>query len=151
MPVNVPVQIPAGTVSYFAYFPVPSDWLVCNGAALSRTTYGALFAFIGTTYGAGDGSTTFNIPDLRGEFIRGSDSGRGVDSGRATGTAQAGQMPNHAHSVAVSSSTAGGANRAAGSNGALLGYNGESAAQGGTENGSENRPRNVAMLPCIKF
>ena len=56
-------------------------WLKANGAAVSRTAYGDLFAKIGTVFGSRDGSTTFNLPDLRGEFIRGWDNGRGVDSG----------------------------------------------------------------------
>jgi phage-related tail fiber protein len=71
-----------GKISMFARSTAPSGYLKCNGAAISRTTYEALFSAIGTTFGAGDGSTTFNIPDLRGEFIRGWDDARGVDSGR---------------------------------------------------------------------
>ena len=71
--------VPLGTVLAFATKTASSGWLECNGSAVSRTTYAALFAIIGTTYGAGDGITTFNIPDLRGEFIRGWDNGRGVD------------------------------------------------------------------------
>jgi len=71
--------VPLGTVLAFATKTASSGWLECNGSAISRTTYAGLFAIIGTTYGAGDGTTTFNIPDLRGEFIRGWDNGRGVD------------------------------------------------------------------------
>ncbi len=88
---------PAGTILAFAGSSVPSGYLIANGAALSRATYSALFGAISTTYGAGDGSTTFNIPDLRGEFLRGLDNGRGVDSGRALGTFQASQMSSHTH------------------------------------------------------
>ena len=80
---------PIGSVYTFAGATVPTGWLKCNGALLSRTTYAALFAVIGTTYGAGDGSTTFALPDLRGEFVRGVDDGRGVDAGRTLGSAQA--------------------------------------------------------------
>jgi hypothetical protein len=79
---------PAGAVMHFAQATAPNGWLVCNGQAVSRTTYAALFTAIGTTYGAGDGSTTFSLPDLRGEFIRGADVGRGVDAGRVVGSAQ---------------------------------------------------------------
>lgn len=68
----------AGTVVPFATLP-SADYLFCDGSAISRTVYARLWDKLGTTYGAGDGSTTFNIPDLRGEFIRGYDSGRGVD------------------------------------------------------------------------
>ena len=84
--------IKAGTVAHFAANSAPAGWLKANGAAISRSAYAGLFAAIGTTYGAGDGSSTFNVPDLRGEFLRGLDDGRGVDSGRGIGTAQLGQM-----------------------------------------------------------
>ncbi|NUE80513.1 tail fiber protein [Snodgrassella sp. ESL0304] len=57
----------------------PVGWLKANGAALSRSTYANLFAAIGTRFGEGDGSTTFNLPDLRGLFLRGWDDGRGLD------------------------------------------------------------------------
>lgn len=79
---------PSGSVSAFAGQSAPSGYLLCNGQAVSRTAYAALFAAIGTTYGAGDGTTTFNVPDLRGEFVRGLDAGRGVDAGRVLGAAQ---------------------------------------------------------------
>ena len=80
--------IPAGMVAPFAQTSAPSGWLVCNGNAVSRTSYADLFSAIGTTYGAGDGSSTFNVPELRGEFIRGLDNSRGIDSGRANGSFQ---------------------------------------------------------------
>ena len=60
-----------GSVMYFAGNTVPTGYLEANGALVSRTTYSDLFAAIGTIYGAGDGSTTFKLPDLRAEFIRG--------------------------------------------------------------------------------
>lgn len=88
-----------GRVEAFARSTAPAGWLKCGGQAVSRTTYAALFAAIGTTYGVGDGSTTFNLPDLRGEFVRGLDDGRGVDTGRGLGTGQAGQNAAHTHGV----------------------------------------------------
>lgn len=88
---------PAGMISFFANSSPPSGWLRCDGSAVSRTTYSDLFAAIGTLYGAGDGSTTFNIPDLRGEFIRVFDAGRGVDAGRAFGSAQAQSVESRTH------------------------------------------------------
>lgn len=91
--------IPVGIVLSFARSTPPSGFLACNGAAVSRTTYSGLFAIIGTTFGAGDGSTTFNIPDLRGEFVRGWDDGRGVDAARAFGSAQADAFRTHTHTV----------------------------------------------------
>lgn len=78
-----------GGISIFPYTALPAGYLECNGQAVSRTTYALLFAKIGTTYGAGNGSTTFNLPDLRGEFVRGWDNGRGIDAGRTIGSSQA--------------------------------------------------------------
>lgn len=66
----------------------PEGFLFCDGQAVSRTDYARLFAVIGTTFGAGDGTTTFNVPDLRGEFMRGADRGRGVDASRTLGSWQ---------------------------------------------------------------
>ena len=71
---------------------VPAGWLLCDGTAVSRTTYAALFAAIGTLWGAGDGVTTFNLPDARGQFLRGLDRGRGVDPGRTMGSNQLGTL-----------------------------------------------------------
>ncbi|WP_256856057.1 phage tail protein [Rodentibacter ratti] len=81
-----------GEVGFFARATPPSGWLKANGAAVSRTTYAALFAAIGTTFGAGDGRTTFNLPDLRGEFLRGLDDGRNIDSNRRLGSWQKGTI-----------------------------------------------------------
>ena len=89
---------PGITVPY-AGSSAPSGWLLCNGQAVSRTTYAALFAIVATTYGTGDGSTTFNVPDLRGEFVRGLDGGRGVDTGRTLGSAQADELESHTHTA----------------------------------------------------
>ncbi len=91
--------VPSGTVLYFAGQTAPAGWLKANGAAVSRTAYAALFAAIGTTYGAGDGRSTFNLPDLRGEFLRGWDDGRGVDPGRGFGFGQADAMRQHYHGI----------------------------------------------------
>lgn len=77
--------------------PVPDNFLEENGQAVSRTTYSTLFALIGTAYGAGDGATTFNLPDSRGLFIRGWDNGRGIDAARAFASNQADQFQTHTH------------------------------------------------------
>lgn len=76
------------TTGQIAAFPAgaPSGWLECDGSAVSRTTYADLFAYLGTTYGAGDGSSTFNLPDYRGEFLRGFDNGAGNDPNAASRT-----------------------------------------------------------------
>lgn len=142
---------PAGQVAHFAMSSPPAGWLKANGALVSRTTYANLFLAIGTTFGAGDGSTTFALPDLRGEFLRGLDDGRGVDSGRALGSSQAHQMQSHTHAV----NGVGGTNASLGaaSAGGSDYYYGQlsPALAGGTSNSGENRPRNVALLACIKF
>jgi len=88
-----------GMVCYFAQSTPPAGYLKRNGAAVSRTTYARLFAKIGTTYGAGDGSTTFNLPDGRGVFDRGLDDGRGLDPGRTLGSYQESANLSHAHGV----------------------------------------------------
>ena len=97
--------VPSGSVFCMAVATVPSGYLECNGAEVSRTTYSVLFAVIGTAYGTGDGSSTFNLPDLRGEFIRGFDNGRGADSGRSIATSQSAQNASHNHSMSVSGTT----------------------------------------------
>lgn len=86
------ISVPIGSIFTFAMTTVPQGYLTCNGAAVGRNTYPALFNAIGTTYGAGNGSTTFNLPDLRGEFIRGWDNGRGIDPYRIFGTLQPGTL-----------------------------------------------------------
>ena len=87
------VALPAGMIAPFAMTTPPTGWLECNGAAISRSTYATLFAAIGTVHGAGDGSSTFNLPDLRASFIRGFDNSRGVDSGRSFGSFQDQGLP----------------------------------------------------------
>ena len=96
--------VPSGAVFCIAVASVPSGYLECNGQSVSRTTFAALFAVIGTQYGANN-SSTFKVPDLRGEFIRGFDNGRGVDSGRSIATSQSHQHPQHNHNVSASSSS----------------------------------------------
>ena len=143
----IEAALPAGKVDWFAMDTAPAGWLKANGAAVSRTTYSRLFSAIGTTFGVGDGSTTFNLPDLRGEFMRGWDDGRGVDGSRAFGSAQGGQIQSHEHGNSVSTSGAGaGGNR--------LIFDGK-VEQGNISTqsfgGNETRPRNIALLACIKY
>ena len=71
--------LPVGTISYFPDASIPSGWLSANGQAVSRTTYAALFAKIGTTYGVGNGTTTFNLPDGRGRALIGAGQGTGLN------------------------------------------------------------------------
>ena len=76
--------MPAGTVVPYAGASTPANWLLCAGQAVSRSTYSTLYAALGTTYGTGDGSTTFNLPDLRGRTVAGKDNMNGSAEGRLT-------------------------------------------------------------------
>jgi microcystin-dependent protein len=80
----ISVLMPTSTILSYAGSSAPTGYLLCNGASISRTTYSDLFAIIGTTYGVGDGSTTFNIPDLRGRVIAGQDDMGGSSANRLT-------------------------------------------------------------------
>jgi microcystin-dependent protein len=133
-----------GSVSAFAMPTAPTGWLVCDGSAVSRTEYADLFAAIGTIWGDGDGASTFNLPDLRGEFVRGFDDGRGVDAGRVFASAQADELKTHTHEVMYSEFSLGVNGGSSGTTGI-----GRPAASGST-GGLETRPRNVAMTYAIK-
>jgi microcystin-dependent protein len=78
--------VPSGTIMAFAGSTAPSGWLICDGSAVSRTTYSNLFSTVSTNYGAGNGSTTFNLPDLRGRTIFGMDNMGGTAANRLTTT-----------------------------------------------------------------
>lgn len=137
------LAVPTGAVISFAGISAPATYLICDGSAVSRTTYADLFAIIGTTYGAGDGSTTFNLPDLRGEFVRGFDNSRGVDSGRAFGSFQDDELRQHRHDIVTGEP-----------GNALAGGGGREVDSGLTQTaffgGTETRPRNVALNYIVK-
>ena len=151
--------VPSGVVAYFASSSAPSGWLKANGAAVSRTTYASLFSAIGTTWGAGNGSTTFNVPDLRGYFMRPWDDGRGVDSGRGFASYQGESNPRtsafqHAGgrggpygSTYRTIPASGWSNWSkSGANDAGNGIAGRWYGSGGVV-----RPSNIALLVCIKY
>ena len=165
--------VPSGAVFCIAVASVPSGYLECNGQSVSRTTFAALFAIIGTQYGASN-SSTFKVPDLRGEFIRGFDNGRGVDSGRSVASSQSDQNKQHNHSASSSSSVSdpghthtanygqgnlvssggafglrdsGTANRINSNN---TGISVSTSTSIGNDGGNETRPRNIAMMYVIK-
>ncbi|NKD46283.1 hypothetical protein HEQ69_11270 [Haematospirillum jordaniae] len=143
---------PVGSVIMHAGQEPPPLYLKCNGALLSRAAYHELFTVIGTTFGSGDGSTTFAVPDLRGEFLRGWDDGRGVDSGRAFGSAQSDDFESHSH-VSIGRSFNQGAFFAT-TGGYGIWPNGNvdpNHHRTSSEGGGETRPRNIALLPCIRF
>lgn len=151
---NNSYNIPVGTISFFATAQPPEGWFKANGDQVSRTVYSELFSKIGTMYGVGDGSKTFNLPDLRGEFIRGFDDGRGVDSNRILGSSQNDEIKQHTHNL-----IGGGADSVEdfATNPhyfTLGGYNHSESVWSNrisATGGSETRPRNIALLVCIKY
>lgn len=96
-------SMPVGAIVAYAGSSVPTGWVVCNGQAVSRTTYAGLFSVCGTYYGSGDGSTTFNVPDLRDRFVRGGET-RGTSGGSTSITTS--NMPSHDHGGSTGSSNA---------------------------------------------
>lgn len=161
-----------GTILYVAGDTPPPGYLKADGSAVSRLEYAALFAVIGTQYGEGDGQTTFNLPDLRGEFLRGVDDGRGVDAGRVIGSTQGDAIRNitgeyrrglvNENTIPDAGATSGAfttggsritSGKAIGnSSGNYPGYSAlrlDVSEQVPTAN--ENRPRNVALLAVIKW
>lgn len=144
--------LPAGSVFFFATSSAPAGTLKCNGAAVSRTTYSSLFAEISTQWGVGDGSTTFNLPDLRGEFIRGWDDGRGADSGRVFGSYQSASSLGHTHSGTTSTKSAD--QKVPSSTGFTNArVSSHSHTYTTSSNGaiSDVHPRNRALLACIAY
>lgn len=102
-------SLPAGTVVQWTTNTAPGNWLICDGTAVSRTTYATLFAAIGTTYGVGNGSTTFNLPDMRGRVVVGKNTGTfatlGGTGGAETVTLDVTQIPSHTHTQDAHSHT----------------------------------------------
>jgi microcystin-dependent protein len=167
--------LPSGAIMDFAMVTPPSGWLVCDGSAVSRTSQAGLFVAIGTTWGVGDGSTTFNLPDFRGTFRRSLDAGKGLDPARVFASYQVDGFashthihnphghtindPGHSHSIPVTGAASG---AATGSNNvAALGAGGTAAAGTGiainnattTEQpigGTETTVKNYAILTCIR-
>lgn len=163
--------VPPGAVMAFATATPPNGWLTCDGRVVSRTTYSLLFYCIGTTFGAGDGSTTFALPDLRGYFVRGSGTNADGTAAGTFGAKQADDFKSHNHTGSTSSN--GGHNHTY--NNTISNYtirqgtgndwpnvrgtldsNGQTSTVGNhshtitAEGGTENRPRNIALLYCIK-
>ena len=154
---------PAGAVQFFAMDTAPVGWLKANGAAVSRTSYASLYAAIGTRFGAGDGKTTFNLPDLRGEFLRAYDDGRGVDGSRKLGTTQSDTVQRMTGEIGditfVGKDYSNGVFSRENVSTAKIGtvtpltlnfkVKFDNAAVARTS--AETRPRNIALLACIKI
>jgi len=103
--INQPIM--TGVIQMWPVNTTPDGWLLCRGQAVSRTTYSALYTLLGDTYGAGDGSTTFNLPDLQGNVPVGYDSTQsefdalGETGGAKTHTLTEAEMPAHTHDAAT--------------------------------------------------
>jgi microcystin-dependent protein len=154
---------PVGAISFFAMCTAPTGWLVADGSCVSRSTYSALFTAVGTTYGAGDGTTTFQLPNLRGRFARGWNStASGCDPSRAFGSCQAQALCCHNHGITMCPGSAGvpewaikdattcvrGYPQCGGPASPTNYQRGFSDCVGGSA--TETRPDNIALLPCIK-
>lgn len=151
----------AGTVQTFAGS-LPTGYLDCDGSALDRIVYADLFAAIGIAFGEGDGATTFNVPDLRGRFIRGVDGGGGNDTDSATRTAsgvngntgnnvgslQTDDVKSHNHGILSATNTTFGGTPS-------FSYltNGQSPIyrSSNVTGGNETRPKNIYMNYIIKY
>ena len=155
--------VPTGAVMPFAMNSAPSGWLAADGTAVSRTTYAALFAAIGTTYGAGTGGTTFNLPDLRGYFVRGAGTNTDGTASGTFGQKQGDAYPSHNHGFSDYYQSTGALVSAAPkiqdggdtTYSVVTGGGGETGLYitGATDyqgSGTETRPDNIAMLYCIK-
>lgn len=152
--------ISPGTIAFFGATTAPDGYLKANGAQVSRTAYAALFDAIGTTFGIGDGITTFNLPDLRGEFLRAWDDSRGTDPGRALGTAQGQDWKSLYVTNTVQNGSTGfshtdvywGKSMSSYIGNIFTGYwNSPASACGAKWDTSEIRPRNISVLACIKY
>lgn len=142
---------PVGSIIYMATAVPPTGYLKCDGSAVSRTTYSALFNILGIFYGSGDGAYTFNIPDTRGLFIRSLDELNGrIDGGRGVGSVQQDSIIDHTHTTDMHSGLAEhGANiggQGDASDGSIT--SGVNAPNGG---GTETRPKNIAFICYIKY
>lgn len=160
---------PKGSIIMWPTGTAPTQWLICDGSAISRTTYADLFAVISDDYGNGDGSTTFNLPDLRGQFVRGVDNTAGTDpdaasrtdrgdgtTGDNVGTKQAGQNASHTHTqnngtlvVRRTGGAIGSENISVGGPGS--GNSNTFTLSNASSGGNEARPTNVALNFIIKY
>lgn len=163
-PIISSASVSTSAIMAFPTSTPPTGWLECNGSEPSRTTYAALFTVIGTTYGDGNGSTTFNLPDYRGEFLRGWDHGTGNDpdaisrtdrgdstTGDNVGTKQVDGFAAHTHSGTYNYFRPDGIGS---DEYRLLALKGATASAEHailSDGGLETRPRNVNVMYCIKY
>lgn len=136
-----------GSVAFFATNTAPTGWVKANGAVVSISgIYAALFAKIGYTFGSSGG--TFALPNLRGVFIRGLDEGMGLDPGRTlSNTIQGDTFASHTHNYEKQYAT----NNTYGSGAATVWDGGNNLGATTSTGGTETRPKNIALLACIKY
>jgi len=155
--------IPSGLILPFGNTTAPTGFLSCDGSAVSRTTYSDLFTAIGTTWGSGDSSTTFNVPDLRGAFLRGTGShgsetmaDTNAFAGPSVGSFEDDQMQGHWHNFQYESDAETGAaeniatSGGAGTSGTIVTDAVTDTTNGTPRTGDETRPFNAGVLYCIK-
>ncbi len=141
--------LPAGSIIYVCMHNPPSGFLKADGSEVYRQDYPDLFSAIGVRFGSGDGISTFNLPDLRGEFIRGLDNGRGIDAGRELGNVQMDEFKSHYHgfldrpNMRLESGVYTWTPQ-------VMEVAEQDSISTTRAGGSETRPRNIALLACIK-
>lgn len=141
--------IPTGALQYFFMNSVPTGWLETNGSLISRTTYAALFSAIGTTYGVGDGSTTFQLPDMRGYFAQANGTNSDGTTSGTFGVKSADSLKNHTHDISTTQgtfavTTGSGGGLASSSNASITGN------VTSPNSGTETKPKSISLLCCIK-
>lgn len=152
---------PTGSITMYGGAAAPSGWLLCDGSAVSRTTYSALFSAISTAYGIGNGTSTFNIPDMRGMFPRGVTGAssndpdassrtaiNGGNSGNNVGSVQTDQFESHTHSGTYYQQTGGGGTAGVAGYGTGAGVTGPGGVP--ANGGNETRPINIYVNFIIK-
>lgn len=153
------VLLPAGMMAPFATQNLPAGWLLCDGSAVSRSTYARLFQVISTTFGGGDGSSTFNLPNTQGQFLRGLDNGGSIDPGRGFGSTQGDQMQGFTVLFGTSQTNAGGQATPYSSGGDNTVFDNPgphptsgpvASSFGAPRLGNETRPTNLAVVFGIK-
>jgi microcystin-dependent protein len=166
-----------GSITAFAVEEAPSGWLECDGQAVSRTTYARLYGKIGTGFGAGNGATTFNLPDLQNEFIRGWDHVRSFGSKQGSafqdhrhgfsGTSTSSTSGSHSHltrcggsyrfkkgafgKTTVMDYSDSGRSGSESHSHTFTPYGTVTYANSGNRDSNETRPRNMALMYCIKY
>ena len=154
LPKLKPLSMPTGMLGHF--YSVPDGWLLCNGAAVSRSTYAALFAVIGTKHGSGDGSTTFNLPNLANRFVEGTTSIGSAGTFKSAGlpniTGKFGASKADYQTISGAFSNAGYLNGANGSQTSAVQFSFDASSSDSTFGRTSGvQPPAMALLPCIKF